>query len=170
MFCNKHIWGNGYCVKGYGCVSEVTKLVWALQIFKSLWITQTAPFYTHRSADCVCLCVCVRWLVPGLTERSPSGPSVEVLRSGQLTSISLFDRCGSDDPQGKHNTLKNLSQTSFSTYAHAHTYTHIYTHINTYPQWTTDWCIYTKNTRNFAHMPMHTPPHPHIYTHSLTKG
>lgn len=162
MFCRERIWGNGYCVKGYDFMSEVTKLVWALQICKSLWITQTAPFYTHRSTDCVCLCVCVRWLVPGLTERSPSGPSVEVFRSGQLTSISLFDRYGSDDPQGKHNTLKPQSDLFQQTH----------THIHTYPQQTNG--LTNRKNLHMHIMPMHTPPLPHIYTHTLphsqTKG
>lgn len=71
MFCSKRIWGNGYCVKGYGCMSEVTKLVWALQIFKSPWITQTA-LLLHSPLHWLCVFVCVCQMIGTWANREES--------------------------------------------------------------------------------------------------
>lgn len=58
-------------MKGYGCVSEVTKLVWALQIFKSLWITQTA-LLLHSPLHWLCVFVCVCQMIGTWANREES--------------------------------------------------------------------------------------------------
>lgn len=144
MFCSKRIWGNGYCVKGYGCVSEVTKLVWALQIFKSPWITQTA-LLLHSPLHWLCVFVCVCQMIGTWANREES------LRSfcggSQVWSVNLHLSLWSlrlRRPSGK--TQHTLSADTC-------------THIRTYPQQTNG---LTQEKLAHAHMPCIHPSSTHV--------